>query len=145
MAVPKRKTPRAKTRQRRASNWRLAAPAALDLPQLWRGQAAPHRVRQLRLVRRPPGDRRRVALPVPITVAVDAMGGDRAPAEIVAGAVQAAEELGVRVLLVGDRRAVAPLLPARHDRCGAGADHRGRRDARPAGVGAHEEGLVDRA
>ena len=27
MAVPKRKTPRAKTRTRRASNWRLEAPA----------------------------------------------------------------------------------------------------------------------
>ena len=27
MAVPKRKTPRSKTRTRRASNWRLAAPA----------------------------------------------------------------------------------------------------------------------
>jgi glycerol-3-phosphate acyltransferase PlsX len=48
---------------------------------------------------------------VPITVAVDAMGGDRAPEEIVAGAVEAAAELGVRVLLVGLERAVAPLLP----------------------------------
>jgi glycerol-3-phosphate acyltransferase PlsX len=35
-------------------------------------------------------------------VAVDAMGGDRAPAEIVAGARQAAEQHGVDVLLVGD-------------------------------------------
>ena len=32
---------------------------------------------------------------MPITVAVDAMGGDLAPSEIVAGAVQAADELGV--------------------------------------------------
>jgi glycerol-3-phosphate acyltransferase PlsX len=48
---------------------------------------------------------------VPITVAVDAMGGDRAPEEIVAGAVEAAAELGVRVLLVGLEQAVAPLLP----------------------------------
>jgi glycerol-3-phosphate acyltransferase PlsX len=47
---------------------------------------------------------------VPITVAVDAMGGDRAPDEIVAGAVEAAAELGVRVLLVGLEEAVAPLL-----------------------------------
>ncbi len=46
------------------------------------------------------------------TIAVDAMGGDRAPAEIVAGAVQAAEELGVRVLLVGRPDAVEPLLPS---------------------------------
>jgi glycerol-3-phosphate acyltransferase PlsX len=34
-------------------------------------------------------------------VAVDAMGGDKAPGEIVAGAVQAARELGVGVVLVG--------------------------------------------
>ncbi|MET0490065.1 MAG: phosphate acyltransferase, partial [Acidimicrobiales bacterium] len=36
-----------------------------------------------------------------LPVAVDAMGGDKAPAEIVAGAIQAAEELGVPVVLVG--------------------------------------------
>ncbi|MDE0664944.1 MAG: hypothetical protein OXH67_05075, partial [Acidimicrobiaceae bacterium] len=34
-------------------------------------------------------------------VAVDAMGGDRAPAEIVAGARRAADELGIPVVLVG--------------------------------------------
>jgi large subunit ribosomal protein L32 len=32
MPVPKRKTPRSKTRQRRASNWRLAAPARSTCP-----------------------------------------------------------------------------------------------------------------
>jgi glycerol-3-phosphate acyltransferase PlsX len=48
---------------------------------------------------------------VPITVAVDAMGGDNAPGEIVAGALQAARELDVRILLVGPEHAVAPLLP----------------------------------
>lgn len=37
-----------------------------------------------------------------LPVAVDAMGGDRAPGEIVEGACQAARELGVPVLLVGD-------------------------------------------
>ena len=36
-----------------------------------------------------------------ITIAVDAMGGDHAPRPEVEGAVQAARELGVRVLLVG--------------------------------------------
>lgn len=36
-----------------------------------------------------------------LPVAVDAMGGDKAPAEIVAGAVQASRELGVPVVLVG--------------------------------------------
>ena len=38
-----------------------------------------------------------------LPVAVDAMGGDKAPAEIVAGALQAAQELGVAVTLVGRR------------------------------------------
>jgi phosphate acyltransferase len=48
---------------------------------------------------------------VPITIAVDAMGGDNAPGEIVAGAIEAADELGVRVLLVGLEAAITPLLP----------------------------------
>ncbi len=46
-------------------------------------------------------------------VAIDAMGGDHAPHEIVAGAVLAAER-GHDVVLVGDENAVRPLL-ARHD------------------------------
>ena len=33
MPVPKRRTPRAKTRQRRASSWRLAPPARSECPQ----------------------------------------------------------------------------------------------------------------
>jgi glycerol-3-phosphate acyltransferase PlsX len=37
-----------------------------------------------------------------LPIAVDAMGGDAAPGEIVAGAARAAEELGVPVVLVGD-------------------------------------------
>ena len=36
-----------------------------------------------------------------LPVAVDAMGGDKAPGEIVAGALQAANELGIPVALVG--------------------------------------------
>ena len=46
-----------------------------------------------------------------VTVAIDAMGGDRAPGAIVDGAVQAAEQLGVRVLLVGRDDVVGPLIP----------------------------------
>jgi len=46
------------------------------------------------------------------TVAVDAMGGDRAPGEIVAGALRAVDELGIRVLLVGREEEVVPLLPS---------------------------------
>lgn len=37
-----------------------------------------------------------------LPIAVDAMGGDRAPDEIVAGAERAAEELGLPIVLVGD-------------------------------------------
>lgn len=38
-----------------------------------------------------------------VKVAVDAMGGDYAPAEIIKGAVQAARELGVEILLAGPK------------------------------------------
>ena len=41
-----------------------------------------------------------------LPIAVDAMGGDKGPAEIVAAARQAATELGVPVLLVGDPDAI---------------------------------------
>ena len=37
-----------------------------------------------------------------VRIAVDAMGGDNAPGEVVAGAVAAAKEGGVQILLVGD-------------------------------------------
>ena len=43
-------------------------------------------------------------------IAVDAMGGDNAPDEIVRGAVRAVEELGVQVTLVGRREAIEPRL-----------------------------------
>ena len=43
-------------------------------------------------------------------IAVDAMGGDLAPAEIVAGACRAAEELDVDILLVGDPDAIRACL-----------------------------------
>ncbi len=44
-------------------------------------------------------------------VAIDAMGGDRAPAEIVAGALDAVGKLGVQVLLVGNEDAIRGQLP----------------------------------
>lgn len=44
------------------------------------------------------------------TIAVDAMGGDYAPNEIVAGAIRAAEELDVEVLLVGDPQQIESAL-----------------------------------
>src|SRR5690349_12905085 len=43
-------------------------------------------------------------------IAVDAMGGDYAPAEIVKGAAAAAREFGIDISLVGLPRAVQPLL-----------------------------------
>ncbi len=43
-------------------------------------------------------------------IAVDAMGGDHAPAQVVLGAAQAAVEYGVEIALVGLPAAVQPLL-----------------------------------
>ena len=43
-------------------------------------------------------------------IAVDAMGGDYAPEEIVLGAIQAVKEMDVEVTLVGDGNAIQPLL-----------------------------------
>ncbi len=45
-------------------------------------------------------------------IAVDAMGGDRAPGAIVEGAVRAVREHGIEVLLVGREGDLAPLLKA---------------------------------
>ncbi len=39
-------------------------------------------------------------------IIVDAMGGDNAPAEIVKGAIQAVEELGTEIILVGNAEAI---------------------------------------
>ena len=44
-----------------------------------------------------------------VTIAVDAMGGDKAPVPEVEGAFRAAREFGHRIVLVGDR----PLFSAR--------------------------------
>jgi phosphate acyltransferase len=45
-----------------------------------------------------------------IRIAIDAMGGDYAPTEIVAGALRAQAELGVKILLVGDPQQIEPQL-----------------------------------
>jgi phosphate acyltransferase len=47
-------------------------------------------------------------------IAIDAMGGDYAPAEIVAGALRAQAELGVEVLLVGDPQQIQAQLEQQH-------------------------------
>jgi glycerol-3-phosphate acyltransferase PlsX len=46
-----------------------------------------------------------------LPVALDAMGGDQGPAPLVGGAVRAVAR-GIPVLLVGDRAALEPLVPA---------------------------------
>lgn len=45
-------------------------------------------------------------------IAVDAMGGDLAPAEIVKGAAQGSKQYGVDVILVGDEAQIRPHLSA---------------------------------
>jgi glycerol-3-phosphate acyltransferase PlsX len=45
-----------------------------------------------------------------LRVAVDGMGGDRAPEQVVLGAAQAAAELGIEVIVVGLPERVQPLL-----------------------------------
>jgi glycerol-3-phosphate acyltransferase PlsX len=47
----------------------------------------------------------------PVTIALDAMGGDRAPAEPVRGAIMAATD-GIRILLVGDGNVLRTELAA---------------------------------
>ena len=47
-----------------------------------------------------------------MTIIVDAMGGDKAPEEIVKGAVRAKRELGVDITLVGKKEAVEACLKA---------------------------------
>ena len=51
----------------------------------------------------------------PIIVAVDAMGGDNAPAVEVAGAVVAARRWGIAVILVGDRARIEEELKKHAD------------------------------
>ena len=52
-----------------------------------------------------------------LTVAVDAMGGDFAPVEIVKGAIQAARELGVAIILTGPVKEVEKEI-GNHDTSG---------------------------
>ncbi len=47
-----------------------------------------------------------------MTLAVDAMGGDNAPRATVEGAVAAAVDFGLDLLLVGRRREIEPILRA---------------------------------
>ena len=44
-------------------------------------------------------------------IAVDAMGGDNAPKVIIEGVIQAVEEYGVEVALVGDEQLISKMIP----------------------------------
>jgi len=50
------------------------------------------------------------AAPTSLPIAIDAMGGDRAPAEIVAGAIDVVRGHGLSVTLVGQASEIEPLL-----------------------------------
>src|SRR5215470_6202637 len=52
-----------------------------------------------------------------VRVALDAMGGDKAPGEVILGAVQAAREYGIGVYLVGREDTIRAEL-AKHDTTG---------------------------
>src|ERR1035438_4229836 len=72
--------------------------ASPGVPDLWVVQGpSGHRDRLVT----PPRPRPEASPTGGLPVAVDAMGGDNAPGEIVAGARRAAEELGIPVVLVG--------------------------------------------
>ena len=49
------------------------------------------------------------------TIAVDAMGGDSAPVEVVKGAIKAKED-GVNVVLCGDENLIKPYLNLLNDK-----------------------------
>src|SRR6476660_7864689 len=51
---------------------------------------------------------------MPSVIALDAMGADRAPKPEIEGAIQAARQYGVRVLLVGPESIVKPELDRHH-------------------------------
>jgi len=52
-----------------------------------------------------------------IKIAVDAMGSDQAPAVEIDGAVQAAAQYGIPIVLVGQEDRILPFLP-KHDTAG---------------------------
>jgi len=53
-----------------------------------------------------------------VHIALDAMGGDHGPDELIAGAIQAVQEVGLRVTLVGDEQLIGACL----DRLSLGSD-----------------------
>ena len=47
-----------------------------------------------------------------LKILVDAMGGDKAPEEIVKGAIKASNDLDVEIILIGDENKIKPYLQA---------------------------------
>src|SRR4051794_37874281 len=75
--------------------------------QLRRNDAAAPRLRSLRVLPRATHCAKGTELVARMPkIAVDAMGGDRAPAVVVEGAWLAAKDLGVELVLVGDKQAI---------------------------------------
>ena len=100
MAVPKKKTSKMKGRSRMASAWRIKTSGRSTCPRCDAVQPPAHRLWQLRLVRRPAGRRGGLSEhDAPRRRRRD--GRRQGTGEIVAGARQAVEELGIPVLLVG--------------------------------------------
>ena len=61
-------------------------------------------------------------------IVVDAMGGDRAPEDIVAGAAEASLTIGAEIILVGDGAVIGRILPRlRHDGANGRVHHAGAR------------------
>src|SRR5437762_8809869 len=80
-----------------------------------RSDFSPPRLRELRLLSRQAGAARRRELISSrmLKIAVDAMGGDRAPDAVVEGALLAAGDLDIEVVLVGRKEAIEPKLTRR--------------------------------
>ncbi len=158
MAVPKRKMSRSATRSRKSANMRLRAGAHSLCPNCGasscRTRCAATAAGTAAARFSTSSERHGVSADdgpddrVTPVIALDAMGGDRAPEEIVAGGLRAAAELDVDVLLVGPPDAIARAPARRHARPpgrGARRDRSHRDGRRAGGRGPHQEGLVARA
>ena len=110
MPNPKRRHSKGRRDRRRAHD-HLRGARPQRLPQLPRAQAAAPGVPEVRALQGQGGRRGRGGLGVKQPrVAVDAMGGDHGPAEVVEGAVLASREHGVAVSLVGPERVLRDEL-----------------------------------
>ena len=111
MAVPKKKTSQARRNQRRAHH-AISGPGLVACPNCGEPHV-PHRVcrecgyyKGRTAVAVEDANRVRATTGPPVRIAVDALGGDNAPREVVAGAVAAARGLPHdEIVLVGEPEA----------------------------------------